>query len=132
MATVINWGGMTAGGDTRAEAMENLRKKFEQFRNAKKKLPRPGTKVPPEFAATTRIDGHRELAKDFIKRILGFPWAWISDESSLSDFHDEETDDALIERIRSTYAVDVSDIANGNVADILERIALKGQSDGVH
>jgi hypothetical protein len=92
---------------------------------ANKDLPRPGTKVPIKFAERTRVDQHAELANDFIKRVLDMEWAWISDESRIGDFHEEETNDALIQKIRSTYGVDVSDIPGGNLADILDRIAEK-------
>jgi len=122
-ATVVNWPGMSGGGNTRQEALEDLRIRFQQFKATNKELPRPGTKVPIQFATRTRVDGHAELAKDFTERILGLEWAWISDESSLWDFHDEGTNDALIQKIRSTYGVDVSDISSGNLADIFDRIA---------
>jgi hypothetical protein len=42
--------------------------------------------------------------------------------SSLGDFHGNETDAALIEKIRRIYGVDVSDISTGNLADIFDRI----------
>lgn len=114
---------MAGGGNPRLEALGDLRKNFERFKATNKDLPRPGTKVPVKFAASTRVDRHAELAKDFIKRVLGIQWAWISDESSLGDFHEEETNDKLIQKIRSTYGVDVSDRHDGNLADILNRIA---------
>ena len=114
---------MWGAGNTRLEALDNLRKHFEQFKATNENLPRPGSKVPIRFAATTRVDRHAKLATDFVIRVLGIEWAWISDESSLDDFHEEETDDMLIQKIRSIYGVDVSDIAGGNLADILDRIA---------
>ncbi len=49
-------------------------------------------------------------------------WAFISDESSLWDFHGELSNAELQERINDVYGVDVSDIESGNVADILKRI----------
>ena len=122
-ATVINWPGMFGAGNTRQEALEDLRNRFEQFKATNKELPRPGTKVPIQFSARNRVDRHPELAKDFIRRILGLEWAWVSDESSLWEFHDAGTNDALIQTIRNTYGVDVSDISNGNLADIFDRIA---------
>ena len=122
-ATTINWPGMAGGGNTRLEALEDLRQSFERFKATKKALPRPGTKVPIEFAATVRVDGNAELATDFIRRILEVEWAWISDESTLWDFHGDETSDDLIQKIRLAYGVDVSDISSGNLADIFDRIA---------
>src|SRR5947209_18737576 len=114
---------MSGGGNTRLEALEDLRKSFDRFRVTKKALPRPGTKVPIEFAAHERVGQHSELAKDFVKRVLGIDWAWISDESSLWDFHGDETNETLTEKIRHIYGVDISDISSGNLADIFDRIS---------
>jgi hypothetical protein len=121
-ARIFNWPGMSAGGDTKQEALEQLRKKFDNFRTSKPSLPRPGSKVPIEFAATERVAQHEELSKDFIKRVIGVDWAWISDESSLADFHTDETDKRLTDKILEVYGVDVSDISSGNLSDIFDRI----------
>lgn len=82
--------------------------------------------MPIELAANNRVEQHSELAKDFIRRILEVNWAWISDESELSDFHEDETNDKIIEKIRRIYGVDVSDISSGNLADIFDRITKCG------
>jgi hypothetical protein len=89
---------MSGSANSRQEAVEELRKNFDRFKATKPRLPRPGTKVPIEFAASERVGRHSELAKDFVKRVLELDWAWISDESSLSDFHDDETNKSLTER----------------------------------
>ena len=114
---------MLGGGNTRQEALEDLRLSFERFKATKQPLPRPGTKVPIQFAANHRVDQHSALAKDFVKRVLEIDWAWISDESSLYDFHGDESNKKLIDRIRDIYGVDVSEISSGNLADIFDRIA---------
>jgi hypothetical protein len=121
-ANVINWPAMSAGGNTKLEALVELRKHFDEFKVKKNKLPRPGTKVPIKFAVSTRVGQHSELAREFVQQILEIDWAWISDESSLGDFHGEETNDRLIEKIRQVYGVDVSDIPSGNLANIFDRI----------
>jgi hypothetical protein len=117
---------MSASGNTRQDSLEELRKKFDRFKVAKSELPRPGTKVLIEFAASNRVAKHPELTKDFFRRVLEVDWAWISDESSLWDFHDNETNDGLTEKIRHIYGVDVSDISSGNLADIFDRITKSG------
>ena len=86
--------------------------------------------MPIEFATSNRVSQHSELAKDFFQRVLGIDWAWISDESSLWDFHGNETNDKFVEKIRCIYAVDISDISSGNLADIFDRIK-KGESTKV-
>ena len=122
-ASVINWPAMSGNGNTKQEALAALRRRFELFKAKERKLPRPGTKVPIEFAVSNRVKQRPELAKEFSQQILEVDWAWISDESSLWDFHGEETNDRFVEKIRRVYGVDVSDIPSGNFADIFERIA---------
>ena len=114
---------MAGSANSRLEALEELRKHFDRFKATKPSLPRPGAKVPVEFAARVRVGQHSELEKDFVKRVLDVDWAWISDESSLWDFHGDETNESLTEKIRHIYGVDVSDISSGNLADIFDRIS---------
>jgi hypothetical protein len=77
----------------------------------------------PDFAERKRIEQHPDLEKDFINRILELPWAFISDESSLWDYHADLTNDNLVRKINAIYRVDVSGIPKGNIADILDLIA---------
>jgi hypothetical protein len=80
-------------------------------------------RVPVQFSPTKRIDCRSALAKDFVHKALDLDWAWISDDSTLCDFHTIQTNDHFFEKIRTVYGVDVSDISSGNIADILDRIA---------
>ena len=122
VADVVNWPAMSGTGNTRQEALEDIRKKFEQFIATKQHLPRPGTSVPVEYAAGDRVGQHPALTKDFAQRVLGLDWIWVSDQSSLWDFHGDATNERLIGKIRRIYGVDVSDITSGNLADIFDRI----------
>jgi hypothetical protein len=85
---------------------------------------RPGTKVPIEFAPSSRVSAHPGLRDEFIQRILGLDRAFVSDESSLWAFHTENTNEVLNTKIKDAYGVDVSDLKSGNLAEILERIAV--------
>ena len=67
-----------------------------------------------EFASRTRVSAHPELVEDFTRRVLNLDWAFISDESSLWDFHEAGTNGALIARIKEVYGVDVSDIESAS------------------
>jgi hypothetical protein len=127
-ALVGDWG-LLGAGDTKSEALGELRKHFvtakaERLRSGTS-LPRPGTRVPVQFASRDRINAHSDLAEDFIRRVLGLEWAWISDESSLWDFHQAETNGALISRIKELYDLDVSDIQSARLSEILKRIATR-------
>jgi len=62
------------------------------------------------------------LSEDFIRKVLDLDWAWISDESSLWDFHMEQDNQALYAKIWEIYGVDVSDIQSARLWEILDRI----------
>lgn len=42
--------------------------------------------TPVQFAAHERVDAFGFTAETFITEVLGLPWAFISDESTLADF----------------------------------------------
>jgi hypothetical protein len=126
VACIANWH-LTGGGDSKCEALIDLEARFAAAKLKRKKmgkpLPRPGAQVPIEFASQERVDAHPELADDFIRRVLELESAWISDESSLWDFHAEENNDSYYARIREIYGVDVLDIESAKLCEIFERIA---------
>jgi hypothetical protein len=127
-ASIVNWWVVSGGGDTEREAVKELERAFAVVKGerakARQRLPRPGVHVPIGFASQQRVGAHPELADDFVRRVLYLDWAWISDESSLWDFHHAGTNDALIARIKEVYGVDVSDIESAKLSEILERIAV--------
>ena len=126
-AQIVNWWVVSGNGDTEQEARQDLQKHFSSTREERaksgKKLPRPGTHVEIDFASRERVDAHPELTEDFVRRVLNLDWAWISDESSLWDFHSEDNNQALIVKINEIYGVDVSDIESAKLWQILDRIA---------
>jgi hypothetical protein len=120
-ATIVNWC-ITGSGDTKQASFDSLQTHFESFQATGKPLPRPGTHIPIEFASDEKVSRFPSLRDDFIHQILDLEWAFLSDESSLWHFHELESNDELNKRILNTYGVDVSDIANGNITDILEPV----------
>lgn len=127
LARIVNWWVMTGAGDTPKHAMADLVNQFRRIKDSRqrdgKSMPRPGTKVPIEFALSNRVYARPELTDDFIQRVLGLDWAFVSDESSLWDFHNDETNYVLNAKIKEIYGVDVSDLESGNLGEILDRIA---------
>ena len=112
---------MSGVGDTHDEAEEDLRTNFEHRVTSGDKLPRPGGQNPTiKFASTDELDRNSELLQPFISDVLQLPWAWISDESSLWDFHTEIDNASYYERIENIYGVDVSDIEGARIHDILD------------
>jgi hypothetical protein len=126
-ASIINWN-VSGSGNTKEEALSDLARWFstrkEKLAEEGNPLPRPGTNVPIQFASQERVNAHPELTQDFIERVLGYEWAFVSDESSLWDFHGERTNDLLVEKIRSVYGVSVDDIESAKLCEILDRIAV--------
>jgi hypothetical protein len=128
-AYIINWT-VVGSGETPEQARKNLEQNFETIRQdwlrEGRKLVRPGKNSPPEFASQEKVAAYEAIGDDFIRRVLGMEWAWISDESSLWDFHTEPTNDLLWAKIREIYGVDVSDLESAKLWAIFERIGNDG------
>jgi hypothetical protein len=122
-AEVVNWLGLCGTGNTTHAALEDLRQSFRNVCAHRDSMPRPGTKVPIQFASTDRIDAKQNLADQFISKVLELEWAFISDKSSLLDFGADRTIDPYFEKIKEVFGVDVSSVESGNIAEILEMIA---------
>jgi hypothetical protein len=128
-ALVLGWL-IDAPGDSKEEALANLKGEFARRRQMRvdegKRVPRPGTRVPIVFGPQARADRHAALADDFTRRVLhpvlGIEDVWITDDSSLWNFHFDETSDELVAKIREVYGVDVSDVESQTLVDIFDRI----------
>jgi len=131
-AHVINWPEMSRFGDSGGEALASLRTDFAEWKAADERLPRPGICSMIPEAPALRIAEHPDLAADFLRRIfnLDYGLAWVSDEADLRCFHRETTNDRYVEKIVLAYGVDVSDIADGPVVAIFERIVALGAWSG--
>jgi len=131
VASIVNWA-VTGGGETPADALLSLQINFQAIRDRRrpegKPMIRPGVNAPIEFAAQEVGSINRELSEDFIQRVLNLDWAWISDESSLWDFHTDETNEQIWAKILAVYGVDVSDIESARLSEIFDRIAATGWS----
>lgn len=115
-ARILGWN-IDGLGRTREDALGELRKWYDTRKAESQKegepVPRPGVRVPIKFASQTRLRANEELLNDFVHRILEFEWAFISDESSLCQFHSDESNEKYLTRIKDVYGVDVSDVAGG-------------------
>jgi hypothetical protein len=125
-ARVLGWL-IDETAQTKSEALTKLRSRYEMRRQLRiekgESIPRPGTKVPIQFASRERINAHEELANDLIHRVLQLEWALITDGSSLWDFTSSQSIQEFQDRILLIYQESVYDIENGNLAAILERIS---------
>ena len=127
-AQIVNWWTMVGFGQTKEEAFEDLRRRFNEHKSQHGKLLRPGTKQHIEFAPTIEIERYEQIATDFFEKILDMDYhqCFVSDESSLWDFQTEETDASYHRKINEVYGVDISDIESGELVQIFQRIAEKG------
>jgi hypothetical protein len=125
--SVDRWPTMIGFGDTQQEALDDLRRNFSKYKASRERLPRPGTKVPLQFAASDVIDRYAAIARDFLKQIFDVDYdrCFISDRSSMWDFYWAGDDDALFQRIQNIYNVDVSRIPDGNLVRICAMIAVQ-------
>ena len=133
LAQILSWPGPAGVGASKEEAVAQLTERLESIRGHRRatqeKMPRPGTHVPIQFASTTRVMQAPTVHDDFIIRVLGFaPGSpvFISDQSSLADFGDQAYVAKLQKKISDIYGVDVSDLKEGLLCDILERIQKRG------
>ena len=117
---------MRGDGDTRDEAVRELHSALDRHYREHQSLPRPGTgrTLDLQFASTERIDAHRDLISDFVRRVIEKDpdYCFISDESTLWDSHDNHDNNDYIQKIRQLYDVDVADLNPPYIADIAERI----------
>jgi hypothetical protein len=127
MARVTNWPLMFGHGQTKEEAYADLKRHFEKYKGESQTLPRPGTRVKPkiELAPTVEIEQYEPLAGEFFEKVLAMNYGecLVTDESSLWDFHGEETNEEYHRKIVEVYGVDVSDVESGNLVQIFKRIS---------
>jgi hypothetical protein len=118
------WIGLQGSGKTGEQAVANLRSNFDAYVTSGQRLPRPGTykSLDLDFGSREKISFFPELEDEFIGDILGLPWAFLSDESSLWEINGHEDNEALYAKITAKYGVDVSDVADANIAAILAKI----------
>jgi hypothetical protein len=121
---VINWWQLGGSGDTKEEAYLGLKTNFEKLKAEGVVLPRPGTGLPIVFAASVEAESYTVIAAEFFKKILGMDYrdCFITNESSLWDFHMEDSNDHLNRKIQEVYRVDVSNIEDAKLVKIFEHI----------
>jgi hypothetical protein len=125
-AQVINWWVMRGDGVSREDALRELHRRFAEHKD-RSPLPRPGLRYRPkiEFASSARVEQLRPFVDDLVERVLRLNprECFISDESSLWDFHAEETNDELLRRISLLYGIDASHLEPPTLAAIAQLIA---------
>lgn len=129
VAEFLNWVGPHGLGPSPEAAREALRAWFEETKPLRlavgQRPPRPGTFVPMKvsLAPSDRVYADAELLDEFCQRILGREVFFVSDDSSLFHFaEDDDEVDHFRALIRGRYGVETDDLTGALLADILERI----------
>lgn len=104
VATIDGWH-LTGLGETSDTAIQDLRSRFEAYR-AENTLPRPGTKVPLQFAGASELDRHGEFAYEFIEHHVGVRPFFMSDGTTLADFDGVTPMEDVHASIRDRYGVE--------------------------
>jgi hypothetical protein len=128
-ARVLNWPGPIGLGQTKSEAQAALQERLREIavkrKQERKSMPRPGTRLPLEFASTTRVLSDLALLEDFITHVLGFTHSdpvFISDESSISDFGDDDRITDICKKIEEHYGISITESEPVFIADVLDRV----------
>jgi hypothetical protein len=90
-------------------------------------MPRPGSHVPIEFAPTDRVDADPQLRDEFIQQVLGFgpeDPVFISDQSSICDFGDDDRILEIRNRIKEVYGIEITKPEPVYLADLFDTIRL--------
>ena len=71
------------------------------------RMPRPSDmdEADLRFAPATQTEQRQVALERFLREVLGLPWAFVSDDSHLSDFDGVLTRDELTERCLSAYGL---------------------------
>jgi hypothetical protein len=125
-AQIINWLHLQGGADTREGALVALQHHLDEHLHEHGSLPRPGTgrKLELKFASTERVEANYELVADILQRVIGLEpdKCFVSDASTLWDFHDREDNTAYVDKIILLYNVNVEDVDPPFLWAIAERI----------
>lgn len=127
VAQIINWYQMAGIGNTTEEAYKNLEENLENYRKKYLILPRPGKKVPVEFASCDEIGKYEKIEKEYFEKVIGMSSydCFTTDETRISDFWgigiDENT---VIIKTKEIYGLDISNIIEEPLVEILKYISI--------
>lgn len=128
--SIDRWFSMMGAGQTKEEALEELRQTFDRYRSSGKPLPRPGTRGPSlESAPREQICQYEDLASEFFKRVLHLDYCdvFVTDRSSLYDFCLVEEPEQAARNIALVYGIDIGNIEDGNLVRVFERIRARNR-----
>ncbi len=132
-AQIISWWAMTGIGASPEEAIKKLSENLENYKKNKGSIPRPGTKVPLEFASGAKFDEltrtDEPLVDEFFKKIIGqdFRRCFISDQSSVYDFEElrSQHDAIYVKKINEAFGLSLRDDDKLLISDVIGKISEK-------
>jgi hypothetical protein len=126
---IINWWVMSGLGNTKNEAYTDLKNNFTNYKK-EKSLPRPGVKVPIEFASFDKVEKYYAIATEFFDKILqiDFNHCFVSNVSSLKEFTFESLDD-FDKKINDYYEINIKNSEEYLLIDLFELIDNKQKAN---
>ncbi|MGY5851999.1 MAG: hypothetical protein RTU92_00360 [Candidatus Thorarchaeota archaeon] len=126
---LVGWKDMYGEGMTVEEAYGNLEKSFMDYSENNESTPEP-IDFMIGSVYEERSDWWKQvgaLASDFLPRIVGHKYedCYITVYSDVYDFVASKEWDEIPIRIQSEYGVDISDIEDGNLLRIFDKIILR-------
>jgi hypothetical protein len=118
-AGIVNWSMMVGHGETPDLAKKALSDSFKLYKENNENLPRPGCKVPIQFASTEEIDKYEKTAIDFFEKVLELDYydGFYSDGSCFACMEPYDSDEKakkfreeVINRTLLHYNTDISDV----------------------
>jgi len=105
-AGFTNWSLFVVHGESKKNAIENLKIQFKNYKANNTEIPRPGKNVPIQFGETTEIDKYESIAVDFFDKIISVDYysSFISDYSCLEEF-DLDIEEA-VRKIKTAYNIE--------------------------
>ena len=130
-ASIEEFFALMATGQTRDEAIRNLRPEFEErlriMRQRGEPIPRPGSgRAKARFAPNDQIEALRPLVDEFWSEVLGTSYtaSFVSNESRFSSWEHYLPGgrNELIQKVKDKYGVDIAPCYDEPIPVILRRI----------
>jgi hypothetical protein len=124
-ALIVNWWHMRGDGRTHDEALDRLRERFLAY-SRDSPLPRPGRGAPFKFEIASQdiVTEFAPVVHRILREVIGLDpdQCLITDESTLWDFHDGESNQPFLDKIKQVFGVDVSTVEPPTLSAIAQHV----------
>ena len=122
----INWWTMVGLGETKAEAVADLKARLHRFYEVNNPIFRPGVTAPIQFADSSRIDAHGDFAYELVEELFNNDVMFICDGTPLGMYAEDENQYAMvIQTLNDRYGLGLAPDEEISVDELIELIAKK-------